>query len=189
MGSVRSYFANITGALGTAAKGMRVTLRHFTSEPTITIQYPFERLALPPTYRGLHILEQEKCIDCHLCAKACPVDCIEIEAVHHGRILEWQKFTIDYKKCIFCEFCIPPCPVDCIHMTTEYEMATDDPDGMVEDLLTWTGLRPEDQVALEGKAKPAPKPKAEQKPKGGGEDMAAKIAAIKARMGKHKGGD
>jgi len=194
MGSIRDYFGNIGSALSTTAKGMGVTLRHFSKEPPITVQYPFERMDVSDRYRGVHILEQDKCIDCGLCAKACPVDCIEIESVHHGRVLEWKQFAIDYKKCIFCEFCVPPCPVDCIHMTTEYEMATDDPDGMVEDLLTWTGLRPEDQKAIEaveakkaGKAEPEAVVE-EKAPEGGsgGEDMAAKIAAIKARMQKKK---
>jgi ferredoxin len=83
--------------------------------------------------------------------------------VHHGRILEWQKFTIDYKKCIFCEFCIPPCPKDCIHMTSEYEMASADNDHMIEDLLTWTGLRSNDRREIEAAdakkaGKPAPPP-------------------------------
>jgi len=188
MGSVREYFSNIANGLGSTAKGMAVTLRHFTSEPQITVQYPRETKPIPPTYRGMHILEQEKCIDCHLCAKACPVDCIEIEAEHHGRILEWQKFTIDYKKCIFCEFCIPPCPVNCIHMTTEFELATDDPNGMVEDLLTWTGLRPEDQEKLEGKAAPA---KAEAAPAaggGGGDDVRSRVAAMMAKRKAEKEG-
>jgi len=202
MGSVRDYFGNIRDALVTTVKGLSVTGRHFVGESPITVEYPHERLETPPSYRGLHILEQEKCIDCHLCAKACPVDCIEIEAIHHGRTLEWQKFTIDYKKCIFCEFCIPPCPVDCIHMTSEYELATDQPDDMVEDLLTWTGLRPEDvweiqaaEAKKEGRPAP-PRPGEPERPAegageqqkegkaGGGDDMAAKIAAIKAKMGK-----
>ena len=184
MGSIRDYFGNITSALGTAAKGMSVTLKHFTSEPPITVMYPHETKPVPPTYRGMHILEQEKCIDCHLCAKACPVDCIEIEAEHHGRTLEWAKFTIDYKKCIFCEFCIPPCPVDCIHMTSEYEMATDRNDNMVEDLLTWTGLRPEDQAKLDGKPTPTQAKKQKESGAKGGTDKAAQIAAIKARLKK-----
>jgi len=202
MGSVREYFGNIKEALVTTVKGMAVTGRHFVQEPPITVMYPHERKPTPPSYRGLHILEQEKCIDCHLCAKACPVDCIEIEAIHHGRVLEWKKFTIDYKKCIFCEFCIPPCPVDCIHMGSEYELATDSPPDMVEDLLTWTGLRNEDvweiraaEAKKEGRPPPpkpgqpdlpageAPAPEA-AKAAGGGEDLAAKIAAIKAKMGK-----
>jgi formate hydrogenlyase subunit 6/NADH:ubiquinone oxidoreductase subunit I len=151
----------------------------FTSEPTITIQYPRETKPIPPTYRGMHILEQEKCIDCGLCAKACPVDCIEIEAEHHGRVLEWTKFSIDYKKCIFCEFCIPPCPVDCIHMTTEFEMATESPDTMVEDMLTWTGLRLEDQSKLEGKTKP--KAPAAKPAGGGGDDLRSRVAALMAK--------
>ncbi len=192
MGAIRDYFGNISSALTTAAKGMRITWRYFKHEPPITIQYPRERVEPPPSYRGLHILQQDKCIDCHLCAKACPVDCIEIEAIHHGRTLEWKQFSIDYKKCIFCEFCIPVCPVDCIHMTSEYELATEDPDGMVEDLLTWTGLRPEDQRAVEaavnkkkGVAAPATIESAKGAPEpGSAEDKAAKIAAIKARLKK-----
>ncbi len=159
MGGIREYFGNISDALTTTVKGMQVTLHHFTSEPPITVQYPHARLPVPPSYRGVHILEQQKCIDCRLCAKACPVDCIEIEAVHHGRILEWQKFTIDYKKCIFCEFCIPPCPKDCIHMTSEYEMASESNADMVEDLLTWTGLRANDKREVEAaEAKKAGRP-------------------------------
>jgi NADH-quinone oxidoreductase chain I len=253
MSAIRRYFGNIGSALTTAAKGMGVTIRHMGREQ-ITVQYPHARLPVPPSYRGIHVLEQERCIDCKLCAKACPVDCIEIESVHHGRVLEWQKFSIDYKKCIFCEFCIPPCPKDCIHMTAEYEGATDDPGDMIEDLLTWTGLRANDRreieaaeakkagqtpppvpegappggpapgnaspfgtqhastaepggpaapggepkrVAAKPPAAPKPAPKeapakapaakpAAAKPAAGG-DMAARIAAIKAKMGKEKG--
>ena len=152
MSGIREYFGNIGQTLVSTARGMAVTWKHFAHEPAITVQYPRERLPVPPSYRGLHILEQQKCIDCRLCAKACPVDCIEIEAVHHGRLLEWQQFSIDYKKCIFCEFCIPPCPKDCIHMTSEYELATEHTDTMVEDLLTWTGLRANDRRELEAAA-------------------------------------
>jgi len=191
MSGIREYFGNIASALTTTAKGMGITLRYFTSEPPITVMYPHETKPIPPTYRGMHILEQDKCIDCHLCAKACPVDCIEIEAEHHGRILEWKKFSIDYKKCIFCEFCIPPCPVDCIHMTTEYELATDNVDDMTADLLMWTGLRPEDQAKLEGKTKPkapaADKPAAAGGGGGGGDALKAKVAAMMAKRKAEKG--
>jgi NADH-quinone oxidoreductase chain I len=245
MGGIREYFGNIASALTTTAKGMKVTVSHMRRD-AITVQYPHERLPIPPSYRGVHILEQEKCIDCQLCAKACPVDCIEIESVHHGRVLEWQKFSIDYKKCIFCEFCIPPCPKDCIHMTSEYEMATESADDMVEDLLTWTGLRAQDQRQIEigaakkegreppempengrpggpapgkpapdgvsgtslavpgGPAAPGGEPRREKEAKekaakeaaakaaeapaaaGGGDDMAAKMAAIRAKIAKEK---
>jgi len=189
MSGIRDYFGNIASALTTTAKGMRVTLRYFTSEPPITVMYPHERMTLPPTYRGMHILEQDKCIDCNLCAKACPVDCIEIEAEHHGRTLEWKKFSIDYKKCIFCELCIPPCPVDCIHMTGEYELATDDNGSVVADLLMWTGLRPEDQAKLEGKAAPKAKAKPAAAAAGGGGDLKARIAAMMAAKKAEKGED
>ena len=107
MGSIRDYFGNISDALTSTVKGMAVTWQHFSSEPPITVQYPRARLQVAPSYRGLHILEQAKCIDCKLCAKACPVDCIEIESVHHGRVLEWQKFTIDYKTVSYTHLTLP----------------------------------------------------------------------------------
>jgi NADH-quinone oxidoreductase subunit I len=123
MSGIREYFGNISDALTSTVKGMGVTMQHYLKEPPITVQFPHERLPLPPSYKGIHILEQDKCIDCKLCAKACPVDCIEIEAVHHGRVLEWQKFTIDYKKCIFCEFCVESCGFDSIILNHQFELA------------------------------------------------------------------
>ena len=66
MGAIKDYFGNIGSALTTTVKGMNITLRHFRKEDAITVQYPRERLEVPPSYRGIHILEQDKCIDCHL---------------------------------------------------------------------------------------------------------------------------
>jgi formate hydrogenlyase subunit 6/NADH:ubiquinone oxidoreductase subunit I len=37
-----------------------------------------------------------------------------MDAVRHGKELEWISFTLDYQKCMFCELCVYPCPKDCI---------------------------------------------------------------------------
>ena len=50
-----------------------------------TIQYPEEMVYLPPRYRGRIVLSrdpagEERCVACYLCAVACPVDCISLQA-------------------------------------------------------------------------------------------------------------
>ena len=50
-----------------------------------TVQYPEEMVYLPPRYRGRIILSrdpdgEERCVACYLCAVACPVDCIALQA-------------------------------------------------------------------------------------------------------------
>src|SRR5437868_10484449 len=51
----------------------------------VTIQYPDEKPYLPPRWRGRIILSrdpdgEERCVACYLCAVACPVDCIALQA-------------------------------------------------------------------------------------------------------------
>lgn len=58
--------------------------------------------------RQLAVIDENWCIGCTLCIKACPVDCI-IGAS------KWMHTIID-DQCTGCELCVPACPVDCISM-------------------------------------------------------------------------
>ena len=76
--SAETYFKNIYDSIKSIVIGMRITLKYCFSK-SITIHYPFEKLAFAPRYRGIHEFEADKCIACDMCAKACPVDCIYID--------------------------------------------------------------------------------------------------------------
>jgi len=94
-----------------------------------TVQYPEEKAYVPPRWRGRIILSrdpdgQERCVACHLCAVACPVDCISLQAAEdeHGRRYP-EFFRINFSRCIFCGFCEEACPTYAIQLTPDFEMA------------------------------------------------------------------
>jgi NADH-quinone oxidoreductase chain I len=143
------YFGNIYKGVKSTLVGMSITLRYFFTKP-VTVQYPEERMAIAPRYRGLHYLEQDLCIACRVCEKACPIDCIIIRFTRQpGNVNEWYEFTLDYNKCMFCELCCYPCPKDCIHMTKEFSLVKYNRSQLVFDLLSWNGMRDSDRKTMD----------------------------------------
>jgi NADH-quinone oxidoreductase subunit I len=109
-----------------------------------TVQYPDEMVYLPPRYRGRIVLSRgpdgnERCVACYLCAVACPVDCIALQATQDEtgrRYPAW--FRINFSRCIFCGFCEDACPTYAIQLTPDVEMCEYERPSMVyekEDLL------------------------------------------------------
>ncbi len=97
-------------------------------ERRITIQYPEERPYFAPRYRGRIILSRdpdggERCVACYLCAVACPVDCIALQATQdeHGRRYP-EFFRINFSRCIYCGFCEDACPTYAIQLIPDVEM-------------------------------------------------------------------
>jgi len=103
----------------------------------VTVEYPEEKPPLPPRYRGRIILSRdpdgmERCVACYLCAVACPVDCIALQATEDedGRRRP-EFFRINFSRCIFCGLCEEACPTYAIQLTPDYEMAEHDRTNLV----------------------------------------------------------
>lgn len=189
---------NTISALTTAWKGLSLTMKHFFAatksrkstnirdegyfdkqEGLSTVQYPKEKMPIPEVGRYQLDVEIDDCIVCDLCAKICPVDCIEIESIKStGPIgqtsdgttkrLYAAKFDIDMAKCLYCGLCTVVCPTECITMTNQYDRS-------VTNIMDLT-YRFSEMTAQE----------AEEKRKELAQQMAEKQAAKEAAM-KNKG--
>ena len=135
-------------------QGLGVVLKRTFRRP-ITVQYPEERPYLPPRWRGRIVLTrdpdgEERCVACYLCAAACPVDCIALQATeapdqHDRRYPAW--FRINFSRCIYCGHCEEACPTYAIQLIPDFEQGEYERRNMVyekEDLLiSGTGKYPD----------------------------------------------
>jgi NADH-quinone oxidoreductase subunit I len=104
-------------------------------KPAETLEYPEERPAIPPGYRGVPTLVKdphgrEKCVSCQLCEFVCPPKAIRItpgevpagsgrEHVEKGPL----AFDIDMLRCIYCGLCQEVCPEEAIFLQNQYSLS------------------------------------------------------------------
>ena len=140
--------------LTSAAKGLVKTLKHLfgasqsrksvdikkagyfdNQQGVTTVQYPKEKMPIPEVARYQLQVDIDDCIVCDLCAKACPVDCIDITAIRSPDVIGYssdgstkrlypEKFDIDMSQCMYCGLCTVVCPTECITMTDKYDKST-----------------------------------------------------------------
>jgi NADH-quinone oxidoreductase subunit I len=124
-------------------KGLWIIFKH-AFRRRVTVQYPDEKSQLPPRWRGRIILSRdsdggERCVACYLCAAACPVDCIALQATQDASGRRYPEFfRINFSRCIFCGLCEEACPTYAIQLTPDFEMAEFNRQNLVyekEDLL------------------------------------------------------
>ena len=126
--------------------GLRVTLKHLFA-PNVTLEYPEQRPAIPPGYRGVPTLVmdpngREKCVSCQLCEFVCPPKAIRItpgeipaDQPERAHVEKGPKaFDIDMLRCIYCGLCQEVCPEEAIHVGVHYENAEYSRDRFVYDL-------------------------------------------------------
>ncbi|HUG12162.1 MAG TPA: NADH-quinone oxidoreductase subunit I [Opitutaceae bacterium] len=114
--------------------GMRTTIRHMFA-PKVTLEYPEQRPAIPPGYRGVPTLVKdpngrEKCVSCQLCEFVCPPKAIritpgEIPADDPTAHVEKapKAFDIDMLRCIYCGLCQEVCPEEAIFLQNIYSVS------------------------------------------------------------------
>jgi formate hydrogenlyase subunit 6/NADH:ubiquinone oxidoreductase subunit I len=169
-GARNTYFGNIGESIASLWKGFLITFRHFLNaknkrkqvsledssyfnqpDGIFTVRYPLETIPIPDNGRYRLHNEMDDCIVCDLCAKVCPVDCIEIEPVKSTeeigktsdgstKRLYAAKFDIDMAKCCYCGLCTTVCPTECLTMTKTFDYSEFDVRNMV---YHFTDLSPE----------------------------------------------
>jgi NADH-quinone oxidoreductase subunit I len=124
--SERAYLPQVAAGLG-------ITLKHLFAKKE-TLQYPEEKPAIPPGYRGVPTLVKDphqriKCVSCQLCEFVCPPKAIRITPgeVPEGSDREHiekgpQAFDIDMLRCIYCGLCQEVCPEEAIFLKDQYSM-------------------------------------------------------------------
>ena len=137
--------------------GMRVTLKHMF-QPNVTLEYPEQRPAIPPGYRGVPTLVmdpngREKCVSCQLCEFVCPPKAIRITppgdtglpADRTNAEKMPAEFEINMLRCIFCGFCQEVCPEEAIFLQKDYSLTGTSRKEMIynkEKLLSLGGISP-----------------------------------------------
>jgi NADH-quinone oxidoreductase subunit I len=129
-----NYLAEIVGGAWSIAKGMAVTFRNALRRP-ITENYPAQRPAIPPAWRGKMVHKRgedgrPRCTACMACQKACPsLAIVEIKGDEEkGRERRATSYVWDASRCLFCNQCVEACPFDAIKLGQEYGMIAESRD-------------------------------------------------------------
>lgn len=145
------YFSDIKEGTNSVLQGLRLTWKHFlqakeSRKPLsiedkdyftqdtgiVTTQYPYEAIPIPDNGRYRLHNEIDDCIVCDLCAKVCPVNCIDIIPIKSpeeiGKTSDGTTkriyaatFDIDMAKCCYCGLCTTVCPTECLTMTKTFD--------------------------------------------------------------------
>jgi formate hydrogenlyase subunit 6/NADH:ubiquinone oxidoreductase subunit I len=87
---------------------------------TLTVTSPSE-VEVPSAYRGVPMIDPEKCILCGRCGKVCPAGAIALRTSASEK-----SVRIFVGHCVFCSECAMICPVSAITMSKVWDTAVTD---------------------------------------------------------------
>lgn len=153
-----SYFRDIVLGIVTVLKSMGVACKHLFT-PSVTLQYPKEKMTMPERSRAKLFNKIEDCIGCGQCARVCPTDCIVVKAEKRGKEepdifasngtaikMRTYIYDIDMALCCYCALCTFSCPTNSLVMTADYEYAVYD---KAEHLYSFAKDKPLTSKAIE----------------------------------------
>jgi NADH-quinone oxidoreductase chain I len=110
--------------------GLGVTIRYFV-KPIVTVQYPREKIAMSPRYRGHteFVIDAETgthlCNACENCARTCPSGVITVTGAKPPGSKKKRAVTyaLEYNLCSLCGLCVEVCPTKALKFSDEYRLA------------------------------------------------------------------
>ncbi|RMG60967.1 MAG: NADH-quinone oxidoreductase subunit I [Deltaproteobacteria bacterium] len=155
---LKQYLKNIWEAVYTIALGMKITARYgIDPSEEITQQYPEEKRQPAERFRGFLHNDVPRCIACTMCAKTCPVDCIEIEFVTgEDKKRKLTRFDINIGRCMYCGLCVEVCPTKCLTHTDGYEKASLSRGELILHFVEPASAEEEEAQEKEAEPEPAP---------------------------------
>jgi NADH-quinone oxidoreductase subunit I len=180
------YFADVWLGVTTVLEGMWVTFKHLF-RPTITVQYPKEKVPLFPRSRTMLVNDARICAFCLACKRACPANLFTISGVRADpgedlgmlpdgkpKKIHIVEFKIDMSKCIYCGLCVDVCDTKSLHWEQPQEPPVYDRRNLHIDFSDLTEEKKKELLAREEErkkakaaaaaAKPAPEAGASPKP-------------------------
>jgi NADH-quinone oxidoreductase subunit I len=128
---ILAWIHDVVEGVQSCVTGMRTTgrfllenLRGEGGAVAVTRQYPQQPAeVVGDRQRGHLVNDAPRCIVCHACDTACPVDCFKMDGERDAENkLRASRFDIDMSKCIYCGLCVRACPTDSLSMTATFEM-------------------------------------------------------------------
>ncbi len=128
---ILAWVHDLVEGVQSCVTGMRTTgrfllenLRGEGGATAVTREYPQQPAeVVGDRQRGHLVNDAPRCIVCHACDSACPVDCFKMDGERDAENkLRASRFDIDMSKCIYCGLCVRACPTDSLSMTATFEM-------------------------------------------------------------------